>query len=120
MIEMLPCREKEKLDALNRKSGVSAHFAYCMYEGGRMTGYLLYDITEEEGVLLAVKAGSDELLDGLVRAALGSLEDIHITRARLSGNLDLKRMERLGFVQKGENIIPDISAVFHHCKNCKM
>ncbi len=120
MIQMLPCRDREQLAALNREAGSAAGFAYCMYEGGRMTGYLLYDIAGGEGILRAVKAESDELFDGLVRAVLGSLDDIHIQAARFDDAVGRERMERLGFVKKGENTIPEIAAIFHHCKNCKM
>jgi hypothetical protein len=121
MIEMLPLRERAVLDELNQAEGTDYRLAYCLYEGGERTGYLLYnaDPAAGEAQIGLVRVGDEPTADGIIRAVFGSLLDIGIDRVNYSDAVDPAMLERLGFIEPGETVTPSIELILRHCKNCR-
>lgn len=117
MLSMLPLRDREVLRRLNAEAGEDCSFAYCLYDGGAMEGYLLYDITEEKATIRCVKAADEAAFDGLVRAVFSSLYDLHIDFAVFSEKVNRTLLEGLSFVAAGECVTPSIQTVLFHCKH---
>ena len=119
MLTMLPIRDLAVIRSLNEQYGVSCGLGYQLLEGGRQTGCLLYNLTPEEGEILALDAPDRLAAEGLLRAAMGSLLDAGISRVRFGEMLDHSLLEGLGFVQKGESLCPDIEKILFSCSSCK-
>lgn len=119
MIEMLPLRDRSVLDELNRRAGTSCKLAYCLYAGGELEGWLLYDMDGREVRLQALSSPDEATADGLIRAVFGGMLDIGVDRAVFSERIDSGLVERLGFVQNGGKETPSIRDVLYKCKNCK-
>ena len=73
MLTMLPIRDLAVIRSLNEQYGVSCGLGYQLLEGGMQTGCLLYNLTQEEGEILALDAPDRLAAEGLLRAAMGSL-----------------------------------------------
>ena len=108
MLTMLPIRDLAVIRSLNEQYGVSCGL-----------GCLLYNLTPEEGEILALDAPDRLAAEGLLRAAMGSLLDAGISRAQFGEGLDHSLLEGLGFVQKGESLCPDIEKILFSCSSCK-
>ncbi len=119
MVQMLPLRDREFLAELNQKEGTDAGLAYCLHDGGEITGYVLYDIAPEEGRIRAVNAPDEPSFDGLVRSVFSSLFDASVNRAVFDEGVDSARLERLGFTAPGQRVTPSIEDVLYLCKHCK-
>lgn len=119
MIAILPLRDRAALQKLNETERTNASHAYCLYDGGEITAYLLYDMHEDEAVLQKLGGEWDEnIADGLCRAAFSSLLDLNIDRARFSGAIDRTLTDRLGFTSKGD-AVDSIRSILYHCKSCE-
>lgn len=122
MIKMLPLRDNEKLAELNLQENTTARLGYCMYENEQIGGYILYNLTEEQGIIQAINSPDDMITDGLVRAVLASLFDFGINKAIFNKNLNTEIMDtiqRLNFVKRDEYEIASIEDILYCCKNCK-
>ena len=69
MIAILPLRDRAALQKLNEAEHTNASHAYCLYDGGEITAYLLYDMHENEAVLQKLGGTWDENIAGTVFAA---------------------------------------------------
>lgn len=118
MIQLLPLREKETLERLNQKEKSNAGLAFCLYDGAEMTGYILYDIHENCGVLQLVCAESEAEMDGLIRAVLASLLDCGISQAEFSGEFDRTFLRKWKLLKPDEEKISSILTVLRHCEGC--
>ena len=119
MIAILPLRDRAALQKLNEAEHTNASHAYCLYDGGEITAYLLYDMHENEAVLQKLGGTWDEnIADGLCRAAFSSLLDLNIDRARFSNAIDRALTDRLGFTSKSDSVASTRS-ILYHCKSCE-
>lgn len=119
MVKLLPLHDREVLAELNRRAGVDAGLSYCLYDGGEITGYLLYDLVAGEGFIKAVSAPDEDSFDGLVRAVFASLYDAQVNRARFAPEVDGQTLIRLGFVQPGSDCTDSIEDILYRCKHCQ-
>lgn len=119
MIQILPLREEEVLNKLQKKERSKAGLAFCLYEGKKRSGYLLYDINGEEGIIDVVRATDEASFDGLVRAVFNSLFNLKINRAVFSKKVDAGLLEKLSFVLPNERETPSIEGILYRCKHCR-
>lgn len=119
MITILPLRDRETLACLNEKEQVDCSHAYCLYDGGEITAYLLYDM-HEDGAVLQKLGGifDDNIADGLCRAAFSSLYDAQVDTARFCPAIDRALTDRLGFTANGSDTVASIHDILYHCKSC--
>lgn len=120
MVTILPVRDLETLGELNRKYDASARFACRLFEGGEVTGVILYDIdfVDHAGVLRRVDASGDEAVDGLCRAAFSILADAGIDAAQVDAAVDAAPLERLGFLKPGERKTGSLRTILQGCSHC--
>lgn len=119
MIAILPLRDRAALQKFNEAEHTDASHAYCLYDGGEITAYLLYDMHEDEAVFQKLGGEWDEnIADGLCRAAFSSLLDLNIDRARFSSAIDRTLTDRLGFTSKSDTVA-SIRPILYHCKSCE-
>lgn len=119
MITILPLREQSILAKLNANEGISAHHAFCFYDGKEMQGYLLYSIVDKQGDLLAASFTDENMLDGLVRATLASLLDFDIDSASFSDSFDMQLLHKLKILGENEAEVISITKLFYNCDGCK-
>lgn len=119
MVSILPLHDEKILAALNEREGVDARLAYCLYDGGETTGWLLYDPIPGEALIKAVHAPDADSFDGLVRAALSKLYDLSIDRARFGPGVDRSLLVQLGFVRGGEEVTSAIGDLLYNCRHCR-
>lgn len=119
MLTMIPIRDFDVLKALNEEQGVSCGLGYQLLEGGRQTGFLLYNLTPAEGEILALSAPDKLAAEGLLRAVMGSLTDIGISRVRFGEKLDFALLEELGLIKNEEPLCPDTEKFLFSCSGCK-
>lgn len=117
MVQILPLRDRARLEQLCRQEGVSARLAFCLYDAGEITGWILYDLTAQEGLIRAVHAPDEPSFDGLVRAVLASLDDAGILQARLAPGVDRNAAERLGLLAPGADTL-SIRDILYRCGSC--
>lgn len=123
MISILPLRDREQLEQLNKAAKTSCGFAFCLWDGGQIAGSLLYDVDLQAGeaLLCAADAADDNSLDGLVRAVFSSLLDAHVQKARFGEAIGREPLLRLGFIQTAgeaeQGVL--IEDILYHCKHCK-
>lgn len=68
------CATAQLCKSSMKRSIRTLHHAYCLYDGGEIAAYLLYDMHENEAVLQKLGGTWDEnIADGLCRAAFSSL-----------------------------------------------
>lgn len=119
MIMILPLRDREALNKLNEREQLACSNAYCLMDGKEIAAYVLYDMHEDHGVLVALGGEYDaSIADGLCRAALASLSDIGINRAYVSGQVAQALGTQFALTKNGSNEIPSVLAVLHHCEGC--
>ena len=119
MIAILPLRDRAALQKLNEAEHTNASHAYCLYDGGEIAAYLLYDMHENEAVLQKLGGTWDaNIADGLCRAAFSSLLDLNIDRARFSNAIDRALTDRLGFTSKSDTVA-SIRSILYRCKSCE-
>lgn len=118
MIAILPLHDRAVLEKLNETERMTCSHAYCLYDGGKIRAYLLYDMHEEEA-LLAKLGGEwdDDIADGLCRAVFSSLLDLNVGRARFSSAIDRNLTDRLGFTS-GSDTVSSLRSILYHCKSC--
>ena len=113
MIAILPLRDRAALQKLNEAEHTNASHAYCLYDGGEIAAYLLYDMHENEAVLQKLGGTWDEnIADGLCRAAFSSLLDLYIDRARFSNAIDRALTYRLFFTSKRDTVDSILSILY--------
>ena len=106
MISILPLRDRALLQKLNETEHTDCSHAYCLYDGGKVTAYLLYDMHEKEAFL--AKLGGqwdDNIADGLCRAVFSPAIDRSLTR-------------RLGFTKGESDTVESIRSILYHCQSC--
>ncbi len=119
MITILPLRDREAMDRLNEKEQLSCSNAYCLMDGKEILAYCLYDMHADRGVIQTLGGEYDpSIADGLIRAALASLNDIGINTAFVSERIDHAITDRFGITKNGASEIRSITAVLHHCEGC--
>ncbi|MEG2813762.1 MAG: hypothetical protein RSA79_04090 [Oscillospiraceae bacterium] len=119
MIKIFPLHESEVLKQLNQNEKTNATLAYCMYEGEKMGAYLLYNIKDMQGEIVAINSNDIQITDGLIRATISSLLDYQIDKAIFSSQLPMEDIYKLELVKQGEFSIPSIKNVLYNCKNCQ-
>ncbi len=119
MIKILPLRDKQILNSLNLKEGTNAALAFCLYDADEIDGYILYNITEQSGEVVLVKASDDSMVDGLIRAVLASLYDFGINSVTFSDAVDMDIVRKLNIVKPNEITVPSIKDILYNCKNCQ-
>lgn len=120
MVSILPLKDKDYLNRLNEAHGTSAGLAFCLRNGDSVEGYVLYDISQERGLLQAYKANSEIEADGIIRAVLASLHDFGIDSAVYSDKFDRDMLIRLGVADKQGSVseIKSIHAMLYRCEGC--
>ena len=119
MISILPLRDRALLQKLNVTEHTDCSHAYCLYDGGKVTAYLLYDMHEKEAFL--AKLGGqwdDNIADGLCRAVFSSLLDLNVDSARFSPAIDRSLTRRLGFTKGESDTVESIRSILYHCQSC--
>ena len=61
MIAFLPIRDRAMVQTLAQKEGVSASFGYAVFEKETPVAYVLYNVNEQEGVLVCIGGTYDDL-----------------------------------------------------------
>ena len=116
MIAFLPIREKQLVQSLAQKEGVSASFGYAVFENDAPAAYILYEICGEEGVLVCIGGEYDRLIaEGLIRAVFSSLYDANISRARFFFFFPGELTRSLGICKDDSRVVESIADVLFHC-----
>ena len=118
MVQILPLRDRALLERLNQQEHTSAGLAYCLHDAGEITGWLLYDLTSEQGVIHAVHAPDPDAFDGLVRAALASLDDAGIPQASFDPDVDRTLLHSLNLLAEGADCV-SIREILYPCGGCR-
>jgi len=119
MIQILPVKDKEIIDNLNQKEGTNATLAYCLYEGNKTQGYILYNINSERIEVVKINSSDDMYIDGLIKSAFASVYDIGINKAIFAESCDLDIVRKLGIIKPNENNVDSIKEVIYHCAGCQ-
>lgn len=119
MIKILPLHESDVLKNLNETQRTNASLAYCMYDSEEIGAYLLYDIKEMQGEIVAINSNDIHITDGLIRATISSLLDLKIDKAVFSKNINMEDIYKLELVTDGTFAIPSINNLLYNCKNCQ-
>ena len=116
MIAFLPIRDRAMVQTLAQKEGVSASFGYAVFEKETPVAYVLYNVNEQEGVLVCIGGTYDDLTaEGLIRAVFSSLYDANISRARFLDGVPDRLTRALGFTKDDTRTTESIPDVLFHC-----
>ena len=116
MIACLPIRDRAMVQTLAQKEGVSASFGYAVFEKETPVAYVLYNVNEQEGVLVCIGGTYDDLTaEGLIRAVFSSLYDANISRARFLDGVPDRLTRALGFTKDDTRTTESIPDVLFHC-----
>ncbi len=116
MIEVLPLKDKELLQKLNKKEHTNAVCAYCSYLDNQIDGYILYSMGQT-ATIYAICALDIQTFDCLVRAVLSAALNFGVEYAFFSENLDFDTLKKLNIVDKSKTVI--INSLFNKCNGCK-
>lgn len=119
MIKILPLKNEEILKELNAKEAINAQLAFCLYDGDKIDGYVLYNISNNCGEFLLARAEDNAMIDGLIRATLASLYDFGINQATFSDKFDLNLLRKLKILKQDEVMMNSIKSLLYHCEGCK-
>jgi hypothetical protein len=119
MVTMLPVKERELLQRLNEQENTTANLAYTLYDQNQITGYLLYNLYQDCGELVALNANSLAEKDGLIRAVFGSLYEVGINKAIFKNGFPIEIVRKLNILQPEEYTVSSIYDVLFQCCSCK-
>lgn len=118
MVAILPVRDKDILDKLNKQEQTDAKLAFRFHDGGEITGYILYSIVDKSGQIVIVNSTDDEMADGLIRSVLASLYDFGINRAEFANDGLVEMARRINLMNADECTVESIKDILYNCKNC--
>lgn len=115
MIKMLRITDDEKLIFLNEKEGVNASYAYGLFDGNELLGYLLFDINDDEALLLKIRCENNLLKDGLTRAVLNYVLLQGVSKANFSDDFEISFLKEYKIINDDTRKIDNIEEVFKKC-----
>lgn len=115
MIKMQKIEDFELVSHLNKQENTDAQYAYGLYDGKELSGYLLFSVKDKNVFLLKVKAENNLLKDGLVRAVLNFVSLHGISKAEFSEDFDSEFLIEYQISKSGEKRIENIEEVFKKC-----
>ncbi len=120
MVEFLPCRDPQQIEAMCNDAAIpyapQIH-AYTAVQDDTQLGYALF-LLEPERVFILHIPNDDYLADVLVRSAMNSalLRGVELVRFQHCNNVQLLKL--LNFVTGDINLDVPIKNFIHDCKNC--